>query len=512
MHRPRPATGRAVARPVTIAQPVRIELRREPPRRQSATVGEVHVERAATPAPITPRRRMTTPVRAVTVREARPQPTARSTEVALRREPPAVTRAVTVRQADVKPAGRPASSRRPVARPHRAVAVHPVEVRAVAKPTQVAFARTAPSPSAPVDVRQARPASASMPWRPACRSGPVVAQPVRVRPVQVAPKAAPTQQDLAALETPPTLQELSHQLYEEVYAAQDAAAAVQPADPGHSMAIGYANAAVAARPELPRDLEPIAVPQVEPAAAAVVPTPHVPRDLEPVGVPQVVPSAAAVAARPELPRDLEPVAVPQVKPAPSAAAVAPPPAARVTPLPVTATARELQPVLKAYSDDTLQVLRDQLSSMRGTEAQLGAQALRLRGRGDDEPLRVEYDAEERKEKERLAREKLRRYPRVTKLAIQAEVERTEIPPERQEEIKQGILQRTIDRLVKAVLEICARLLRTQPVAARPRAAPPRHDQDPEPSARPPATAPPQATGAADEADSVKQERGDGQDR
>ena len=227
---------------------------------------------------------------------------------------------------------------------------------------------------------------------------PVVAQPVRVRPVQVAPKAAPTQQDLAALEMPPSLQE---------------------------------------------------------------------------------------------------------------------PAARVTPLPVTATARELQPVLKAYSDDTLQVLRDQLSSMRRTEAQLGAQAveiLRLRDRGDDEPRRVEYDAEERKEKERLAREKLRRFPRVTTLAIQAEVERTEIPPERQEEIKRGILQRTIDRLVKAVLKICARLLRTQPVAARPRAAPPRHDQDPAPSARPPATAPPRATGAADEADRVKQERDDGQHR
>ena len=499
------------------------------------------MERAATPAPITLRRRMTTPARAVTVREARPQPTARATEVALRREPP-------------------------MARPHRAVAVHPVEVRAVARPTQVVFARTAPSPSAPVDVRQARPASASMPRRPASRSGPVVAQPVRVRPVQVAPKAAPTQLDLAALEVPPSLQELSDQLYEEVYAKQDAAAAVRPADPRHSMAIGYANwpgvqdevrhddalcrdvtARTAARAEDEgrqvddvhrswnersaawvrehvaaaqellrlRQRQKAEVPRVEPAAAAVVP-PHVPRDLEPVGVPQVVPSAAAVAARPELPRDLEPVAVPQVKPAPSAAAVAPPPTARVTPLLVTATAQELQPVLKAYSADTLQVLRDQLSSMKGTEAQLGAQAvkrLRLRGRGgDDETLRVEYDAEERKEKERLAREKLRRYPRVTNLAIQAEMERTEIPPERQEEIKQGILQRTIDRLIKAVLEICARLLRSQPVAAHPRAAPARHDQDPAPSARPPATAPPQATGAADEADRVKQERGDGQNR
>ena len=238
----RPASVRAVACPVAVAQPVRIELRREPPRRQSVAV-EVHVERAATPAPITPRRRMTAPVRAVTVREARPQPTARPAAVALRREPPAATRAVTVRQAEVKPAVRPASGvrRRPAARPQRAVAVHPVEVRVVARQTQVVFARTAPSPSAPVDVRQARPASASMPRRPAARSGPVVAQPVRVRPVQVVPKAAPTQQDLAALETPPTLQELSHQLYEEVYAAQDYAAAVQPADPGHSMAIGYAN-------------------------------------------------------------------------------------------------------------------------------------------------------------------------------------------------------------------------------------------------------------------------------
>ena len=239
----RPVSVSAVARPVAVAQPVRIELRREPPRRQSVTVAEVHVERAATPAPITLRRRMTAPVRAVTVREARPQPTARPAAVALRREPPAAARAVTVRQAEVKPAVRPASGvrRRPAARPQRSVAEHPVEVRAVAKPTQVVFARTVSSPSAPVDVRHARPVSAATPRRPVVRSGPVVAQPVRVRPVQVAPKAAPTQQDLAALETPPTLQELSHRLYEEVYAEQSAAAAVQPADPGHSMAIGYAN-------------------------------------------------------------------------------------------------------------------------------------------------------------------------------------------------------------------------------------------------------------------------------
>ena len=51
----------------------------------------------------------------------------------------------------------------------------------------------------------------------------------------------PTKQDLSALETPPSLQELSDKLYEKVYAGQDPAAAVQPADPGQSISIGYAN-------------------------------------------------------------------------------------------------------------------------------------------------------------------------------------------------------------------------------------------------------------------------------
>ena len=46
---------------------------------------------------------------------------------------------------------------------------------------------------------------------------------------------------MTALETPPSLQELSDQLYAEVYADEDAAAAVQPAGPGRGMAIGYAN-------------------------------------------------------------------------------------------------------------------------------------------------------------------------------------------------------------------------------------------------------------------------------
>ena len=148
-------------------------------------------------------------------------------------------RAVTVHQADVKPTVRPATGvrRRPAARSHRPVAARPVEVRAVAKPAPAVFARTVPPP--PVDAQRTRPASVATPRRPAVRSEPVVARPVR--PAQVAPAAAPTRRDLAALETPPSLEELSDQLYEEVYAARDAAAAQRPADPRESLSIGYAN-------------------------------------------------------------------------------------------------------------------------------------------------------------------------------------------------------------------------------------------------------------------------------
>ena len=223
-----------VACPAPVAWPVRIEPRREAPRRESITVTEAPVEPTAVPAPIG-RQRVGPLAQAVV---ARPAPVARPAVVVPRKEPATLPRAVTVLRADVKRTASPATGvrRRPAARSHRPVAVRPVEVLAVAKPAQAVFARTVPPP---VDARRARPASVPTPRRPAARSEPVVARPVG--PVQVATEAAPTRRNLAALETPPSIEELSDQLYEEVYADQDAAAAVRPADPGHSLAIGHAN-------------------------------------------------------------------------------------------------------------------------------------------------------------------------------------------------------------------------------------------------------------------------------
>ena len=129
----RPVGVVPVARPAAIAQPEPIEMRREAQRRRSVEVREAYVEPVATPAPIALRGRETVVVPAREVR-----------------------------------------------------------VQSVARPGKVGFARRAPSPSAPVDVRQARPAPVATPQHPPSRSGPVVAQPIRVRPVQVAPDAVPT--------------------------------------------------------------------------------------------------------------------------------------------------------------------------------------------------------------------------------------------------------------------------------------------------------------------------------
>ena len=231
-----PSRG-VVACPAPVAWPVRIEPRREAPRRQSVTVTEAPVEPTAVPAPVR-RQRVGPLAEAVVARAARPAPVARPAVVVARKEPATLPLAVTVLRADVKTTASPATGvrRRPGARSHRPVAVRPVEVRAVTKPAQAVVARTVPPP---VDARRARPASVPTPRRPAARSEPVVARPVG--PAQVAPEAAPTRRNLAALETPPSIEELSDQLYEEVYADQDAAAAVRPADPCHSMAIGHAN-------------------------------------------------------------------------------------------------------------------------------------------------------------------------------------------------------------------------------------------------------------------------------
>ena len=172
-------------------EPVRIELRHAaPPRPRRVTVAEAHVEPVATPAL----------PRASAVREAR---------------------------LELPVAGQ---DRGQDARSLRVAAVYGVRVQAAARPVRVVLAGTAPTHLMPAEALQARPEPAATPRRPAARSGPVVAQPVRVRPVQLAAPAAPAPVDLAALETPPSLQEIADQLYEEIYAGQDAEAAMLPAD------------------------------------------------------------------------------------------------------------------------------------------------------------------------------------------------------------------------------------------------------------------------------------------
>ena len=125
-------------------------------------------------------------------------------------------------------------------RRRRASAVHDIEVQRPARPARVRFGVASPSQSVPAEVAPARPKPVAAPRRPPARSRPAVF-PSRERPVRVAVRPAPQEQDVTALETPPSLEEIADQLYAEVYAGEDAGAAQRPADRRRGLAIGYAN-------------------------------------------------------------------------------------------------------------------------------------------------------------------------------------------------------------------------------------------------------------------------------
>ena len=238
---------RVVATPVRIELQLRMTVRRgvavlQPVPVEGSRVAEVQVAPVSTPAPIDLGRVVVRSGPAV-VREVQPVAASRPASVVARRRAPTSPRPVTVRAAEPAPVVRPVvpvRQRQEMPRLHRAVTVHDIQVQTIARPVRVRLGRASLSQSMPAEVEQARAKPATAPRRPSTSSRPV-ASAVRVLPVRVASPAAPQEQDLTALETPPSLQEIADRLYEEVYAGQDAEAAIRPADPQRGLAIGFAN-------------------------------------------------------------------------------------------------------------------------------------------------------------------------------------------------------------------------------------------------------------------------------
>ena len=225
---------------------------------------EVRVHAVAGPARVFGAPPMTRP--ANRLREARPEAVAPAARVDAKRRKTSGRRVQCVHEVQVHAVAEPMKAIAPsrgseATRAHDEVRVHAVagpsridrrpqtsprpitvraadgcQVQAVARPARVRLGRASSSPSIPAGVVQARPRVVAGPQRPSARFRPT-ALPVRVRPVRVATRASPQEQDLTALETPPSLQEIADRLYEEVYAEEDAGAAGRPADPRRGLAL-----------------------------------------------------------------------------------------------------------------------------------------------------------------------------------------------------------------------------------------------------------------------------------
>lgn len=230
------ANGLREARPEAVATPAPVDTKQRKASGRVQRVHEVQVDAVAEPMkPIAPARRW----EGARAYEVRVHAIAAPARIA--RRPQTSPRPVTVRAAAPAPVVRPtASGRQEMPRRRRGAGAHGCQVQTIARPVRVRLDRASPSPSIPAGVAQARPKAVAEPQRPSVRFRPA-ASPVRVRPVQVAVRPSPQEQDLSALETPPSLQEIANRLYEEVYAGEDAGAAGRPADPRRGLAIGYAN-------------------------------------------------------------------------------------------------------------------------------------------------------------------------------------------------------------------------------------------------------------------------------
>ena len=359
-------------------------------------------------------------------------------------------------------------------RRHRASAVHEIEVQRTARPVRVRFGGASPSPSIPAEVAPARPKPVAAPRRPPARSRPA-ASPVRVRSVREAVRAAPQEQDLRALETPPSLQEIADQLRAAVYGGEDAVAARRPADRHRGLAIGYANwgavreavrhdgdlcgkvaalasSRAAAEGQRDYDIHPswagrIAdwIRETVAAGLALIGLRRRGKERAQRWRWQQLTRSAAAKAREALPKTYEPYMPDRT--------------------PVWRTS------VLALSDPSFQKIHRRLDADTETD-RLGRSVvehlmnadrenadLRAAAEQQNKKIRDEIDPAAMSEKREIARKKLTGWFRKpSDDAIRIEANRTKLPPERYRELTRDAIERHIDRAVEIIREVCDRTL------------------------------------------------------